>query len=148
MLLEEVSNCHPPKKKLQYRAGSTVLGGGADSVVESGVYGKKCLCYNSSKSLDKQKKMYPKSWEALTRCVCIGGGGQLHDSSLWYIGKKTVCCDQNLGGRGAGAQGHRSSLGPLFLMLCSLNISHYNIIHTSLKVKFLTGFEIKICIHL
>lgn len=98
-----------PPKKLQYRAGSTVLGGGADSVVESGVYGKKCLCYNSSKSFDKQKKMYPKSWEALTRCVCIGGGGQLHDSSLRYIGKKTVCYYQNLG---EGAQGCRSSLGP------------------------------------
>lgn len=99
----------PPQKKLQYRAGSTVLGGGADSVVESGVYGKKCLCYNSSKSFDKQKKMYPKSWEALTRCVCTGGGGQLHDSSLRYIGKKTVCYYQNLG---EGAQGCRSSLGP------------------------------------
>lgn len=94
------------------------------------------------KVLTSKKKMYPK---ALTRCVCIGGGGQLHDSSLQYIGEKTVCCYQNLG---EGAQGHRSSLGPLFLMLCSLNISHYNIIHTSLKVKFLAGFEIKICIHL
>lgn len=29
-------------------------------------------------------------------------------------------------------------------MLCSLKISHYNIIHTSLKVKFLAGFEIRL----
>lgn len=35
-----------------------------------------------------------------------------------------------------------------FLMLCVLNISYYNIIYIFFKVKFLVGFEIKICIYL